>query len=514
MSEATYLYCLVRNAREPSLGYVVRKLADRHKAVFVSTTVSLIAVVALLVVSLWEGRTARFERDRARAEATKAGEINTFLASVFAGANPVQARGQTVTAKELLDRGTASISDKLDGQPEVQASLLMVMAEAYRRLNDYAKALETAERALAQRKQALGPAHVDVAASLQLVGSMHWRLGHRIEAMQSLEEALSLRERLLGADDRSVAETLGSLALAKRANGETAEAQTMIERAIAIEERQAPRSEHLGLLYNTLATSLHEDGDLGRAEHAYQQSIDVYEKSTEPEAWSIAMPLLNLATLLREREGVEPFARAQELFGRALTIDETVFGRESAAVAYTLGCLGDLARARGDLASAQSQLEQSLEMYRKTTPGDDVRIAAPTMYLGQVFLIEGRSAEALTLFERALQISERNHNEDHPDVAEILAHLAQARLALRDLSGAEPLARRSLTIQRKALSGDHPALVTTLTVLGRILQREGRTAEARSHLEEAVHIAQLRLVPENSRRREAETALYELRHVS
>jgi len=241
----------------------------------------------------------------------------------------------------------------------------------------------------------------------------------------------------------------------------------------------------------------------------YQRSIQVYEQSREAESWGVAMPILNLASLLRDREAPEDLPRAETLLMRALTVDEETFGRSSANVAYTLAALGDLAAARGDLPKAHEWLERSLQMYAHTLEPDDVQLVAPNQYLGRVLLREGRAREALPLFERALRVSERNHSATHPEVAEVLVDLARCRLAIGDVTPAAALVQRASAIQQ-ALPLDHPSRVATLTVSGTIARREQRLEAARRDLEEAVHIAQRRFVDGNSRRRDAETALRDL----
>ena len=56
------------------------------------------------------------------------------MADLFQAATPEGARGETITARMLLDRGAARIDRELVSQPRVRASLLETIAEAYRSL--------------------------------------------------------------------------------------------------------------------------------------------------------------------------------------------------------------------------------------------------------------------------------------------------------------------------------------------------------------------------------------------
>jgi serine/threonine-protein kinase len=490
-------------ARAPSAAYVARKLVARHTIAFTSAGLSLLIVVGALAVALWQARVARVERDKARAEATKARTATAFLGRVFQSANPVQTRGQTVTARELLDAGTQSITSELQGQPDVQASLLIVMAQAYERLGIVDRAMPLAEQALALRERSKAPP-AELSDALFVVGSLYRRQGRPREGVPLLERAVRLREANVGPDDPELARSLAALALSLEAIGRPDGVPDMIRRAIRIQERADPKSAALALLYNNLATVLHRRGELAGARDAYDKSIAVYNLSTETANWGIAMPLLNLGTLLREREEIDA---ARPYFERALDIDRKIFGPESAPTAYTLACLGDLARARGDLKAAHQLLGDSLRIYGISRKPDHLDLVAPLTYLAQTDLTEGHPREAIPLLERALAISEKTHGRDHSAVADVLVDLAAARAAANGPAAGEADARRALAIDRKTLPPTHVSLVRTLTTVGRLMIDEHRNADARPYLEEAVRIAAAQLPEHHSWRLDAERAL-------
>ena len=495
------------DAREPSLGYVMRKLAARHTAAFTIASVAVLVIFGLLGLSLWQARVARDERDRARSEAAKAREVSAFLSNLFQGANPVQARGQALTARDLLDRGTAAIATQLKGQPDVQASLLLLMSEAYERIGVMPTALDLAQQSTALREQLPGGAEsVEIAQSLHLVGRTLRRLGRPADALAPLERALSLRERLLGADDRSVALTLRELALARTDVGQPG-AREMLERAIRIEERAAPGSTTLALLYNNLAITLHNSSDLDGAKTAWERSLALYDAAPDGGGFAAALPLVNLGILMRGRED---FAAAETLFTRALAVDDKWLGPDNAGQAFVYACLGDLARAKGDYAEAHRQLSESLRIYAKTRPDNHFELAAPLTYLGETLLAEGRHGEAAAPIERALRIRERTNGPMHGAVADVLVPLARVRFETNRVDEGVELTRRALDIQRKGLPPDHPGLIPTLTALGEGLLRQANPAAAAPLVREAVKLASVRLPPQHSHRRHAEALLARL----
>ena len=66
---------------------------------------------------------ARAEADRANREASTANRVTQFLVDLFTVTDPRNARGDTVTAREVLDRGAEKVRAELASEPIVQARL-------------------------------------------------------------------------------------------------------------------------------------------------------------------------------------------------------------------------------------------------------------------------------------------------------------------------------------------------------------------------------------------------------
>ncbi len=139
-----------------------------------------------------------------------------------------------ITARQVLDHGAARIENKLAGQPELQADLMVQLGDAYRAmaLHDEAKSLLL--RAVEIRRRRPGEGSLDLAAALDGLGRV---LAGRNEGQASLDtfqEALALREKALGADHPDIARTRDGLGQALAIQGRFAEARREHERALAI----------------------------------------------------------------------------------------------------------------------------------------------------------------------------------------------------------------------------------------------------------------------------------------
>jgi hypothetical protein len=109
-----------------------------------------------VVTSVEAVRIAR-ERDRANEEARAKEQIAGFLKQLFQVSNPGRARGNTVTAREILDEGVKEIDLTLADQPALRAELMSEMGEVYESLGLYVEGKRLKRQAVALRRQALGP---------------------------------------------------------------------------------------------------------------------------------------------------------------------------------------------------------------------------------------------------------------------------------------------------------------------------------------------------------------------
>jgi tetratricopeptide (TPR) repeat protein len=146
-------------------------------------------------MALWQASVARRERDaavQARLEAVVALDesraVSDFLMGLFEASVPGEAAGDSVTARELLQRGIIR-ADQLSELPPVQARMLDVIGQVYERMGEYGQARAPLERALAIRRASSGEASLEVAETLSHLGIVEVRRGDYARAIDLTEEA-------------------------------------------------------------------------------------------------------------------------------------------------------------------------------------------------------------------------------------------------------------------------------------------------------------------------------------
>ena len=126
-----------------------RDAQRRNRRIFViacAATVGMVAASGLATFALIQRATALKQEARAEHEADAATQATNFLIGMFRIIDPSEAHGNTVTAREVLDKGAARIDEELARQPAIQARLMDTIGTVYTGLGLYRQATPLLER--------------------------------------------------------------------------------------------------------------------------------------------------------------------------------------------------------------------------------------------------------------------------------------------------------------------------------------------------------------------------------
>jgi len=377
-------------ARRDSLGYRARKFVGRHRIGVAASALALAALIAALGLALFQARRAAQEARQAERQAARAERVRAFLASVFAVSDPLRARGETVTARALLDAGVERVDGELAAEPELRAEMLDLLAGLYRKLGELDVARATAERALALRVELAGPESADAARSELTLG---WTLANQGEfaaARAHLERAIGVLERFEGPDSPAAAEAREPLMELVFASEGPAATLPIVERRLATYRRAfvAP-DERTGRALSDLGVVLGELDRNAEAEAAYRESLAILEATVPAADPRLAYPHNNLAALLlatgRPAEALAAAEKAVEIRTRSLGALHPETGQSRGQRLQALLALGRLDEAESGARALVADLEGrdafGLTMARAT--------------LGQIQLAQGRLRRAL-----------------------------------------------------------------------------------------------------------------------
>ena len=508
-------------ARPPRTSYRVRKFVNRHRTGVAAAAVVFVAIIlGITGTPLGMIRSQRAEK-LASMEAATSKEVSDFMVGLFEVSDPGEARGSSVTAREILAKGVLRIQHELAGQPYTQARLMNTMGRVYmelglygeseellgqslatmedldagddpqtaailndfghlqREVGEFAASRQYLEKALAIRERNFGPEHELVSQSLNSLGNLLYAKGEYEDALQAYERALVIRDKNLGPDHPDVAiilKNIGAVHLIIR-NHQLAE-QALV-RSLAIREANLPAN-HPDISNSLTALAVFYDG-----QGEYEKSLEYFERSLaiRETVYGSDHPLVaeNLSGLARVLGYMGDFERSDELFNRTLRFYEDAFGPDHPDVGITLVSYGYLLYDSGRYAVAETTLEKGVAIITASSGPNSVHIQRGLDTLGLIKLRNQDFEGALDYFERGRVVLVTNFGPDYRLLANSYNNIGLAWINLNELAKARAVLDKGLAMGEKTEGDSSPYIPDCLLSLGYIdiLEGDFETAGAR-----------------------------------
>jgi serine/threonine protein kinase len=387
-------------AHGSSAGYLLRKFAQRRRAL----ALSLAALFLLLVAGVVVSSTLAVQAHR---EANRKERLIEFLRELLMSPNPMHS-GSDVSMLEVLAESEDMIRRRLAGEPEVEAEVRLTLGVLYRQLGDTEHAQPHLRNALELFRRTQGEA-----------GSQ--------TVLAKLELANLLVLYLEGAD----------------------EAELLLRDTLALERGATPESRELRVRALSLSASIHRGrGEFDQAVAAYEHAEALTPGSTEPDEQALALRSFRARALA---EGGR-FPEAEQLARSTLERETRLLGAEHRQTLISQVTLGSilLQRSLGD--GEPARLDEAEALLRRALAGRVTRLGpehpgtqSARQLLAEVLEQCGRVEEALGLQREVYAAYERTLGLERPDAVQAFERLE----SLLDSTGRVEEAR--------ALRGEHEA---------------------------------------------------------
>jgi serine/threonine protein kinase/tetratricopeptide (TPR) repeat protein len=406
-------------ARPPSTIYQLKKLVSRNKlpAAFAASVLVLLIGFGVWMSVLYT---------RAETNLQMANAVSGFMIDMFKDADPSQARGETITVREVLDEGAQSIREDLADQPQLQVQLMDTMGEVYRSLGMYDDSLPLLEATVEVRRGQLGADHPDVAIAEAKLAGLLLDKG-KGGALKLLKHALPVLEAELGPDDPRVAEALNNYARIYLMNRKYEKAKAYWERALEIRRKTAsPEDDEVAKTLSNLAIVHGALKDPTTAQTHLREAISIRERNLGTDDPRVALTYQKLAvSQLQSGEARRALASAQH----ALSIQEKVLDPGHPHMGYTYKTLGDAYLALGEFEQARDTLLKAVEI--NTAARGKLHRTSFRARASLIEALQGLNAhdELIPLLQTQIEICE---DESVPDVRSVepLRDLAASLRAL------------------------------------------------------------------------------------
>lgn len=434
-----WLRVLPVSAARGGWAYRTRRFLRRNRVVASLAGFAVLALVGGLGVSLWQAGQAREQRDMAMVEGAKSRAMLDFMTRLFDQADPAQARGREVTARELLEHGASRIRDRFGEQPEVRAELLGAIASATSGLGHYQEALQLADEAVTVAGQS--PANNGLLAGQVLTRA---RILHHLGRYP---EALAALDALEGA---------------ARTSPTTPAMQAAISHARGM--------------------ALHATNRLEEAEDAYRKAYEVRSAAFgtgDRDSQETALRLVSLYILDGRMDDAAGLARSTLAAVRATT------GENDPHRADAIDALAMVLANTGPLHEAEALRREELGIRMAVFGASHPSTISARNDLAGVLYVQGHYAAASDIYREVLAARRDAYGSRHPAVATAANNLAVAEQQLGRPVEALPAAREALEIRLATYGPDHFAVATSLHTLGAIELDLGDPA-ALGHLQQSV----------------------------
>ena len=463
-------------ARPPSTSYRAKKFVRRHRiGVGVTASLATLLIAFSVTTAIQSLRIAR-ERNRADLEAETAKQVSSFLADLFKVAEPSEAVANSITAREILDKGAGQIQQDLSTQPEIKAALMNTMGNVYINLGLFKKAELLYEHSLEIERQKYGPQSPEVGETM---ASLAWALEGQakyVEAEQFYRQAIELLHRFAGSHGLALAKAQRDLAYILSVQAKTEEAKSAALEALALLNRVKNVSEReLANSLNILGTILLNQADYFGAERVLGDAYEHMRKALGPGHIETLAIEENRASVWMMQGN---YTKSEAAYREILMHERDQLGPDHPELGITLNNLGAVLYFQEKYGEAEILYREAVMLKRRTLGEHHAKVAPALNNLGQALSKQKKFSEADRFLTEALEIERTSLGTDHPEVALTLIFLADSLGRQGRAREAELVAREALTIDSKRLGKDHPRTKEAEGVLGYALLKQARLVDA------------------------------------
>ena len=339
-------------ARPASTGYRLRKYMRRHR-LGVGIAASLVLLLSgFAVMQAFQLRRITRERDRAN-------RITDFMVGMFSVSDPGEGVGNSLTAREVLDKASNDIDKGLAKDPDLQAQMMHVMGVAYLNLGVYSRAQSLFERSLQLEDATLGPKSLPTLRTMQRLAWTIYQQGRTADAERMQRKMLDISRRALGPEDPQTLSIISDLATTLDSEGNHAAAENMVRDVLEKRKRTLGGEDHYTLAsMDSLAAILTSESKWTEAEALERQALAIQLRVFGSENLDTIHFMINEAAMEVQMEKEE---EGEKLMRQALNLERRVLGPDQPETAVTVYNLACLELKRGQTDETLALLRQSVD---------------------------------------------------------------------------------------------------------------------------------------------------------
>ena len=380
-------------ARPASVSYRARKYIRRHR-VGVSVAAGLVILLAAFA-GMQTVQLRRITRERDRAT-----RITDFMTAMFRVSDPSEARGNSITVREVLDKTSKEIDTGLTKDPETQAQMMYVMGWIYYHLGLYPKAETLIMPALDLRRRILGPRHPDTLATMSGLAAVLTYEGRYAEAEKLVSNALTLQRRNPGRDHPDTLSSMNRLAAVYSYTGRLQEAEKIFRETIDLRRRVlGPEHPDTLISMGNLAWDLLAQNRYTEAEKVQREALSIEQRVQGTDDVDTTVSANTLARILSLEQR---YAEAEKIQREALEIQRRVLGVEHALTLRSMNNLADILSEEGKYIESENLMIEVRDIEQRVRGLDNPATALTIYAIAELEALQGHREKALALLREAV----------------------------------------------------------------------------------------------------------------
>lgn len=391
-----YLANLPVMARGDDWSYKLRKFVIRNAR---SLAVALLVVASIATLTLYYTMKLADERDRANLAAAQSNEVAGFLTGLFESASPHEAKGDPITAVELLEQGRERI-EELDGQPQLKAELMRIMASSMTAIGDLERSIPMLESVLELKEAAVPRDEISISQTTHSLAEAYRQLGDLDQAEHYSRRTLEIATAAFGPDNSDVAYLMARLGVILFDANKAEEALDIEQRGLAIMvangDGESPRAlDTRGNMSNALSRlGRHRDAEL-----MLRETIVLSDQVLGEMHPNVIIRRTNLClVLIRLGKYEEAIVILEENMPRGVQ----VWGRDYYHVAFMHGAYGAALKRLGRIQESLESYLTAQEITRSQSGEDNMTYVRNMRGTASVLVDLARYEEAELMLDEAL----------------------------------------------------------------------------------------------------------------
>ena len=380
------------SAGPPGAAYRARKFVRRHRVGVAAVTALVALVLAFAAMMTVQARRIARERDRANQEAATATQVSDFLVGMFRVSDPSEARGNTLTAREILATGARQLEPGLREQPQVRARLQATIGAVYTGLGMYADAQPLLERALQTQRALLGEDSPESLTTANHLANVYWYQGKYQEAEPLYRDIVQRRTRVLGEDHPDTLRANYDLASAY-AGQQRWDDFERLARDVLAKQRRVLGDAHADTLssLNNLQYFYYQQGRYADAEPLGVEVFEGRRRIHGDDHPDTLGALHNVATIY---DALGRYSEAEPLYLKALAASRRVLGDEHAQTCRTYSRLASMYMKQRRYPEAESAALAAYQGYVKGLGAGHERTRGVAEQLADLYSAAGQPDKA------------------------------------------------------------------------------------------------------------------------